>query len=183
MQPRLIQVREPEMGAKAFLIEQEGLYVLAMGPGVMRGIACTHAGTGALIAHDGVPNGSGFFENRDRPPMAPGGSDEIWKCPRCRGEQCPLCFGAGETVKVNGSASERLPCPVGSNHCLICLGSGILPDYWSRNGRHLKRLNQMGMWMLDAGFHHGLTIAVAGGTPSVHMVATITWIEQNGSQQ
>ncbi len=172
MNPQLIQVREPEIGSKGFLIEKDGLFVLSTGPGLLRGIACTHAGSGMLVVHDGVPTSNGFFENRGHRQMAAGSSDEIWRCARCDGAQCPMCFGAGEIAH----AIERVPCPVGPRHCSACRGTGIEGDYWSRNGRVMMRLNQMGMWMFDAGFHHGLSIAVAGGTPSVHIIATITWL-------
>jgi hypothetical protein len=183
MKPLLVQVREPEIGAKGFLIDSLGLFVLESGPGLLRGMACTHAGSGVLLAYDGLPNGTGFFENRNRSPMAAGTQPgDVWECAKCRGLRCPLCFGAGTITRAstNGSKSpivrEACPLVARKEHCPDCKGSGVDPDYWIRNGRLLKRLNQMGMWMLDAGFHHGLTIAVAGGVQSVHIVATVTWM-------
>lgn len=181
MQPRLIQIREPEMGAKGFLIEDNGLYVLATAAGLLRGMACTHAGSGIMVAHDGVPNGDGFFENRGHPALAAGGIDVVWNCEHCDGAVCPMCFGVGKMFRAatfEDASVGRTDCQLLDRHCQMCKGSGIEPAYWSRNGRLLKRLNQMGMWMLDAGFHHGLTIAVAGGTPSVNIIATVTWMEQ-----
>jgi hypothetical protein len=56
-----IDLPTPPMGAKCFLLEGKGLFLLQRGPCVLRAIACTHAGSGSLIAYDGMPDDEGFF--------------------------------------------------------------------------------------------------------------------------
>lgn len=60
-----VELPNPPMGGKIWLLETKGLFVLERGSGTLRTIACTHAGSGALMAYDGVPGESGFF---DEPP-------------------------------------------------------------------------------------------------------------------
>jgi hypothetical protein len=55
----------PPMGGKCWLLEEKGIFVLQRGPGTLRTIACTHAGSGSLVAIDGVPDENGFFEGRE----------------------------------------------------------------------------------------------------------------------
>lgn len=50
------------------------------------------------------------------------------------------------------------------------------PDYATANGRCIYRCNNMGSWMMDGGFRHGLTIFAIGGTESVCAIATIVWL-------
>lgn len=57
-----IELPEPKMGAKCYLIETKGVYILETGPGTLRSLACTHVGTGALTVHDGIPDERGFFQ-------------------------------------------------------------------------------------------------------------------------
>ena len=59
--PRRILVADPPMGGKAWLLAEKGLFVLEEGPGILRTIACTHAGAGNLEAIDGIPDANGFF--------------------------------------------------------------------------------------------------------------------------
>ena len=55
------------MGGKCFVLEQKGLFLMEPGPGTLRTIACTHAGSGQLIAYDGIPNENGFFPDHEMP--------------------------------------------------------------------------------------------------------------------
>jgi hypothetical protein len=50
-------------------------------------------------------------------------------------------------------------------------------EWGKRNGREYFRANPvvMGSWMLNAGFHHGLTVWASGGHESMAPVATIVW--------
>lgn len=57
-----IPLRQPIMGGKAWVIEESGLFVLERGGGVLRTVACTHAGSGSCEAADGVPDENGFFQ-------------------------------------------------------------------------------------------------------------------------
>ncbi len=59
-----IELPEPRMGAKCYLIETKGVYILESGPGTLRSLACTHVGTGAITVHDGIPDERGFFEKK-----------------------------------------------------------------------------------------------------------------------
>lgn len=56
-----INLPPPVLGSKCFLLEEKGMFILERGPGLLRTIACTHAGCGSLVAIDGVPNEKGFF--------------------------------------------------------------------------------------------------------------------------
>ena len=55
----------PPMGGKCWVLDDKGIFVLETGPGVLRTIACTHAGAGSLEAFDGIPNDDGFFPDRE----------------------------------------------------------------------------------------------------------------------
>ena len=56
-----IELPMPPMGGKIWLLESKGIFVLERGPGTLRTLACTHAGSGMLVAIDGVPDENGFF--------------------------------------------------------------------------------------------------------------------------
>jgi hypothetical protein len=56
-----IDLPTPLIGGICWLLREKGIFVLQRGPGVLRTIACTHAGSGALEAIDGVPDERGFF--------------------------------------------------------------------------------------------------------------------------
>lgn len=49
----------PPQGGKIWLLERKGVFVLERGPGTLRTIACTGAGSGTLTAIDGVPEENG----------------------------------------------------------------------------------------------------------------------------
>ena len=51
-----------------------------------------------------------------------------------------------------------------------------------RHGREMVRFPVvvMGSWMLNAGFHNGLTISVAGGHSDLSPIATIVWMPFRG---
>jgi hypothetical protein len=58
----------PRIGGKVWVLDAKGIFVLERSAGVLRTIACTHAGSGAVLAYDGIPDDRGFFSPR-------GGSD------------------------------------------------------------------------------------------------------------
>ena len=66
-----INLPTPKMGGKCFLLEDKGWFVLQEGAGVLRTIACTHAGSGSLMAFDGVPDENGFFPDENMSPDDP----------------------------------------------------------------------------------------------------------------
>lgn len=66
-----VTVDTPIIGGKCFLLEKKGIYWLEDTPGTLRTIACTHAGSGSLIAIDGIPNEEGFFPDQHMPPDDP----------------------------------------------------------------------------------------------------------------
>lgn len=51
----------PPIGGKCFLLDRKGIFIFEGGPGTLRTIACTHAGSGSLIAYDGIPDENGDF--------------------------------------------------------------------------------------------------------------------------
>lgn len=57
-----VNVDEPKMGGKIFLIEKKGIYVLESGEGVLRSLACTYVGSGMFKVYDGLPSESGHFD-------------------------------------------------------------------------------------------------------------------------
>lgn len=58
-----LDIAMPPMGGKCWVLEDKGIFVLAEGPGVLRTIACTHGGSGAIEVIDGVPSADGFFDD------------------------------------------------------------------------------------------------------------------------
>jgi hypothetical protein len=125
--PERIFVSQPPMGGKAHLIERPGLFVLEVGPGTLITDACTHAGGGAIVIIDGVPDANGHFDDVAVP--APDSPPEVF-------------------------------------------------DAWGkRNGREYFRANPvvMGSWMLNAGFHNGLTVHVTGAHQGLAPIATLVW--------
>lgn len=67
MKPVTIDLPIPTIGAKIWLLQETGLYVLERGSGVIRTDACTHGGAGSISIYDGIPNDQGFFEDRELP--------------------------------------------------------------------------------------------------------------------
>jgi hypothetical protein len=47
-----IVVAKPPIGAKCWLLERKGRFLLEEGPGVLHHVTCTHAGEGGLVASD-----------------------------------------------------------------------------------------------------------------------------------
>ncbi len=129
----VIDLPTPPMGAKCFLLEEKGLYLLQRGPCVLRAIACTHGGSGSVVAIDGIPDENGFFPDR----------------------------GLGDDTPI-----DAMP---------------IDPTRAAYNGRAVYRANPavMGMWQLDAGCLHGLTLRASGGTDSTSVIASIVWMPYN----
>lgn len=148
--PRVIHLDfpRPPMGGKCWLLRDKGMFVLERGPGTLRTIACTHAGSGAIEAIDGVPDENGFFSDEElREPAAPAGYIERML--------------VGDVAKVDDSIYAE-----------------AMRKYCMRNGRPFYSAHPtvMGSWMLDAGFHHGLTIRAEGGHQAAHAIASIVWV-------
>lgn len=57
-----VEVPEPQMGAKSWLIENKGIYVLERGPCVLRSLSCTYIGSGSFLVRDGMPDNFGKFD-------------------------------------------------------------------------------------------------------------------------
>ena len=113
----------PQLGGKGLAISQKGVFVFEEGPGSLITIACTHAGSGIILAVDTVPDQTGFFDTYSPDPNDP---DQDLTRPGLE-----LFHGHPAT---------------------------------------------MGSWMLNAGFHHGLTIVFGGGHDSVPAVASVVWM-------
>ena len=69
---RVVRVRlpKPAMGAKCYLVERKGIYVLEAGEGVFRSLSCTHVGSGSVHIHDGLPDENGYFGNERMDPYS-----------------------------------------------------------------------------------------------------------------
>lgn len=164
-----IIVPAPPMGGKSFLLKEKGLFVLEVGPGTLRTIACTHAGAGALEVIDGVPDASGFFPGDElKQPQQPDGMAERMAArqalrERHRGVQ------PAENDEDATAWRETEPTPEDLAYAK--------DPFWSRNGRPLYGAPAMvmGSWMMDGGFLHGLTIRAEAGHESTSAMATIVW--------
>lgn len=55
----LTAIPMPKLGGKCWLLDAKGQFVLERGAGTLRTIACTGAGSGTLVAIDGVPDENG----------------------------------------------------------------------------------------------------------------------------
>ncbi len=110
-----IDVPMPSMGGKCWLLNQRGIFVLERGPGVMRTIACTHAGSGNLQFIDGVPDERGFFPDDDMDPSDPkyyarNGRPFYQANPVVMGSwMLDAGFSYGLTVKVAGGHESAAP--------------------------------------------------------------------------
>jgi len=49
----------PPLGGKCWVLDKKGQFLLERGPGTLRTIACTNAGSGSLLILDGVPDENG----------------------------------------------------------------------------------------------------------------------------
>ena len=57
-----LDIPAPAMGAKYYMLEKKGIYVLEKGPCVLRSLSCTYIGSGTLVVRDGVPSHEGRFD-------------------------------------------------------------------------------------------------------------------------
>ena len=95
--------------------------------------------------------------------------------------------GGGGLVLYDGIPDENGYFPVDGEAPLPFQGEEGSPDhavwlraseaYGKRHGRELLRQPSavMGSWMLNAGFHNGLTLDVSGAHSDMYPVATIVW--------
>lgn len=145
--PEFIVTPQPPMGAKAYLIERSGLFVLEVGPGTLITDACTHAGAGSMLIMDGVPDANGYFPDAPEQPT--------------------------DDAMAYATPDDR-------DRAL----AGHREAFGRRHGRHLLRKSPvvMGSWMLNAGFHNGLTVEVSGGHEGMAPVATIVWMPWRGAK-
>jgi hypothetical protein len=68
----LTAIPVPPQGGKIWLLERKGVFLLERGPGTLRTIACTGAGSGTLMLIDGVPEENGEV------PLSEGG-EPLWR--------------------------------------------------------------------------------------------------------
>lgn len=70
-----IEVPKPEIGSKGFLVDKKGIFELEVCPSVLRGVACTHSGSGVFEIFDGFGASEGIFfpEVKGAPKGAPNG--------------------------------------------------------------------------------------------------------------
>ena len=148
MQPEIIELPLPPIGGKCWLLDRKGLFVLEPGPGTLRTIACTHAGSGQMEVIDGIPDANGFFPDDGMTEPAPYTDAEF-------------------AALMDGTAGDA---PLARRDAHIAYGR--------RNGRAFYKANPvaMGSWMLDAGFIHGLTVRVVGEHMGVNAFASIVWM-------
>ena len=146
--PERIELPMPPMGGKAWLLERKGTFILETGPGTIRTIACTHAGSGQIQVFDGIPDERGFFPDEDMEIPSAYTVDEL--------------TALREGAPVNDALAEKME---------------AMKRYATRNGRPFYHANPivMGSWMMDGGFHHGLTIIVSGEHATVNPFATVVW--------
>lgn len=90
--------------------------------------------------------------------------------------------GAGSMLIMDGVPDERGYFPEAPKPPMITDEPPISTQEWreaygKRHGRVLLRKSPvvMGSWMLNAGFHNGLTIEVSGGHNEMSPVASIVW--------
>ena len=157
MIPEHIYLPTPPIGGKCWLLERKGLFVLERGPGTIRTMAITHAGSSALEVIDGIPDGRGFFADSNM--------------------EVPEPFTLDESQMLYDSVRKKVDLPAAleekrQQHI----------DWGARDGRPFYRANPvvMGSWMLDGGFIHGLTISVSGAASAVNAFASIVWMPFKG---
>lgn len=85
--PIRIHLPMPPIGSKCYLLESPGLYVLEEGPGVLRTMPITHAGSGSLVIYDGFPDKDGNFPGRASEDDAAFNGREIFR-------QVPVVMGS-----------------------------------------------------------------------------------------
>lgn len=144
--PIYVNLPEPPIGNKIFLIRERGMYVLEQGPTLFRAMACTHAGSGGLAVYDGIPDKEGFFP--DKKP--------VWELPE------------NPTPEQLEEAEKK-----------------AREFEWAFNGREVYYAHPacMGMWMLDGGLQHGLTIVSSGLHIGTSPVVSITWMKSKVRQK
>lgn len=107
-----IHLPAPRIGAKAWLLNRKGIFVLEEGPGVLRTIACTHIGSGSMIVRNGLPNDMGEFPLP--PVMDPGVETEYGGRPLFRAN--PVVMGSwmldagfvdGLTIQADGGTDNN----------------------------------------------------------------------------
>lgn len=143
--PIYLDLPLPPLGGKCWVMREKGLFVLEQGPGVLRTIACTHAGSGNLEALDGIPNADGFFVDEQLTmPVEPQAIDFL----------SPDGYEAASARYLADMKryAQRDGRPLYSANPVV-----------------------MGSWMLDAGFIHGLTLRVAGGHEAAAAIASVVW--------
>jgi hypothetical protein len=148
-----VDLPTPLLGGKCVVVRSKGLFVLERGPGVLRTIACTHAGSGTLEAIDGLPDERGFFADENMPD--------------------PTLIDA---EAIAASLAESAIEPDGG---ILAMNRLVrIRAYCTRRGRPLYSANPvvMGSWMLDGGFLHGLTIRASGGHESARAIASVVWM-------
>ncbi|HVC18012.1 MAG TPA: hypothetical protein VNE18_12010 [Rhodanobacter sp.] len=154
MVPEIIEIPRPPMGGKCWLLERKGLFVLEQGPGTIRTLAITAAGSGQLEVIDGIPDERGFFSDEAMPVPEPYTDREL-----------PQVLAAARDKRI------VLPPDVEAKRAAhIAWGKRVGRPYY----RACPIV--MGSWMLDAGFIHGLTIKSVGDHSGVNAFCSIVWM-------
>ena len=103
----------PPIGGKCYLIDRKGIFIFEDTPGTLHTIACTHAGSGSMIAYDGVPDAKGDFPEVSE--KDPDYDTRIGR-PICKAN--PIVMGSwmldggfyhGLTIKVLGGHDRVMP--------------------------------------------------------------------------
>ncbi len=169
--PRHIHIPDPPIGNKVHLIMERGMWVLERGPCVWLGMSITHAGSGGVTVHDGIPDHDGFFAPEPQPPqlfMWDGRESVLidhkkWK----RGVGMP----AG--VRILNNDGEALDLDEVDN-----LYIEHAKALGSHNGRRVSHAHpaSLGMHIFSAGLRHGLTVVAQGEMQSACTMMTFTWM-------
>lgn len=135
--PRFLSIAKPPIGNKCFLVKERGMFVLESGPGSIRAMACTHAGSGGIVIYDGIPDKNGMFE--DHPP------EELFK------------------VDLYASEEER--------------AKALLSWSQNKNGKEIYYAHPavLGMWQIDGGCQHGITLISSGELSNAPPIITVVW--------
>lgn len=99
-----IELEQPIVGNKLLCAHKYGIYILEKGPGVWKGLACTHAGTGNVNIYDGIADARGFFpegQGRLLYKASPSVSG-VWM-------QIEAGYNHGLTMIINGDISPIAP--------------------------------------------------------------------------
>ena len=146
MKPSHVDLPAPKMGAKIWLLETPGIWVLERCAGVIRTNACTHAGGGSTTIFDGIPTKEGHFDKEKPLPDA------------------DLAEYIRDICAAEPGTSER------------AARARVIESAYNGRPIFHANPSVMGSWMMDGGFYHGLTIVAPGGHELMVPYASIVWM-------